>query len=176
MGAVCSLRDQAFEPLLADGRNQIVELAVQRWRITNRLRKARQHLGPQHFAALRQRLRAEVSSFEDQQIEGVVENPVSRTVVLQRVERWPAGLIESDQLTVDDGLVAQRCQSHNDEWKACCEVLVIAGPKLNRSAGLDRNRPVAVELQFVFPLRSLRQRAAGEAQHRFDEKKRRSSK
>jgi hypothetical protein len=69
-----------------------------------------------------------------------------RRIVLQRVKRRPAGLIESNQFAVDYRLARQLRQRHNDEGKACAEVLVIARPELNSAARLDGNRPVTVEL------------------------------
>ena len=91
-------------------------------------------------------------------------------VVLQRVERRPAVVVEGDELAVDHRLVRQLREALDDGGIPEAEVVVVAGAQMNPAAGLERDGAIAVELQLIFPARRLvRQRIRTEEQHRFYE-------
>ena len=79
------------------------------------------------------------------------------------------GLVGGDNLAVDDGLVRQGEQRRCDRGIAAGKVLVVARAQIGLAARLEANRAVAVELEFIEPLRSFGQSAYGLQEHRLDE-------
>ena len=54
-------------------------------------------------------------------------------------------------------------------WKSSCEIILVPRHPPHAARALDSERPVAIEFDFVFPIRTLRQLRDSKALHRFDE-------
>ena len=80
-----------------------------------------------------------------------------------------ATAIDSDYLPVDHRLIRQRLERADQLREAPREILSIARRQMDPIAGLERDRPIAVELQFVFLFRSRRHFGYGETRHRLNE-------
>src|SRR5713226_2680122 len=80
-----------------------------------------------------------------------------------------ATAIESDYLPVDHRLISKRLERANQLREALREILSIARRQMDAIAGLECDRPIAVELQFVFPFRSGRHFGYGDTRHRLNE-------
>src|SRR5216683_2450231 len=63
----------------------------------------------------------------------------------------------------------QRLERADQLREALREILSIARRQMDAIAGLECDRPIAVELQFVFPFRSRRHFGYGETRHRLNE-------
>lgn len=80
-----------------------------------------------------------------------------------------ATAIESDYLPVDHSLIRQRLERADQLRETLREILSIARRQMDAIAGLEGDRPIAVELQFLFPFRSRRHFGYGETRHRLNE-------
>ena len=85
----------------------------------------------------------------------------------------PPGFVQRDYLAVDQGLVRQRREGFHDGRIMVVEIFVVPRPDLHLAAGLERDGPVAVELQLVGPVRTLcqalgRSRSMGEMKRALD--------
>src|SRR5229473_2778335 len=70
---------------------------------------------------------------------------------------------------IDHRLIRQRLERANQLREALREILSIARRQMDAIAGLECDRPIAVELQFVFPFRSGRHFGYGDTRHRLNE-------
>src|SRR5215471_15057655 len=78
-------------------------------------------------------------------------------------------VIESDYLPVDNRLVSEWLERADQRKEALREILPIARPQMDPASRLECNRPIAVELQLVFPIGSGREIGYSQARHRLDE-------
>jgi hypothetical protein len=88
--------------------------------------------------------------------------------VLQQAENRLTASVERHHLSVDYSFIRQLLQCCHNAGIAFSEVLVVAGPEPDLSAGLDRQRPIAVELDLVPPAVALGQLIGAQQEHRFD--------
>jgi hypothetical protein len=101
------------------------------------------------------RLAGHVSARQDQYVERI-ELHIGGTVLQQAENRLTAS-VERHHLSVDYSFIRQLLQCCHNAGIAFSEVLVVAGPEPDLSAALDRQRPIAVELDLVLPAVALGQ-------------------
>jgi hypothetical protein len=128
------------------------------------------HAGAEQFAAIVERTVAQVFSGEVQKVEGVkLKRRGGVIVVLQDVEGGSAGFVEGHNLAINDAVVRQLRESVCYRRKPGREVIPIAGHEPKAPSAFYAKRPVAVELDLVFPDPPFRQLRYGQALHRPDE-------
>ena len=66
-------------------------------------------------------------------------------------------MVQGDDLPVDHRLIGQCAERRHDAWVFGVEILVVAGPQKDLAVCLDGQRSVAIKLNFVCPVRTLRQ-------------------
>jgi hypothetical protein len=86
--------------------------------------------------------------------------------VLQQAENRLTASVERHHLSVDYSFIRQLLQCCHNAGIAFSEVLVVAGPEPDLSAGLDRQRPIAVELDLVPLAVALGQLVGPQQEHR----------
>jgi hypothetical protein len=108
--------------------NQSRKSRVERRRIPDRFSQTRQHLLLQELPPYRQWLAPEVLAAEHHEVEHVVhDRRWRRAVVLKRIERRTALLVERHQLTVNHCVVGKPFQRLHNCGVPGVEVVVIAG-------------------------------------------------
>ena len=113
---------------------------------------------------------AQVFSGEMQKVEGVeLKRRGGVIVVLQDVEGGSAGFVQRHNLAVNDAVVRQLRERICYGRKPGREIIAIAGHEPNAASALYAERPISVELDLVFPIRSFGQLRYGQALHRLDE-------
>ena len=141
------------KPLLLNRLHQHGESGIERTRIPDRLRQLRQDLLFEELAPFLEWLAHHVAAGEHHDVEHVVDDwSGRRTVVLEGVERGTAVIVERDDLAVDDRVVRHLRESLHDARISPAKVVVVTRPQMDDSVALERNRPIAVELQLVQPL------------------------
>src|SRR5215472_1312544 len=109
-------------------------------------------------------------SLMDEKVEHKVVNAGrGATVVLQEIKVGLSGIIESDNLTIDDTVVWQIAESFDDIEILSVEGLLAPRKQIDTIARLDRDGAVAVELDLVNPLRPVTEFSYRLALHWFDE-------
>jgi hypothetical protein len=106
----------------------------------------------------------------DEKVEYKVVNAGSgAAVVLQEIKVGLSGIIESDNLTIDDTAVWQIAESFEDIGILSVEGLPAPRKQIDTIARLDRDGAVAVELDLVNPVRPVPEFSYRLALHWFDE-------
>lgn len=91
-------------------------------------------------------------SRKHEHIEHVVQNGrIYRFVILQQIERGPAGVVQGNNLSIDDSFVRKGSKGSSDGRIFAVEILVVSRPKLNAAARFESNCPVPVQFEFVGP-------------------------
>jgi hypothetical protein len=73
-------------------------------------------------------------------------------------------IIERDHLAIDNRLVRQFRQALHDVGISAAEVIVVPGAEVDSTSSLERDCPVAVKFQLVFPPRAIVREAVGPQQ------------
>jgi hypothetical protein len=77
--------------------------------------------------------------------------------------------VQRYNFAIYDGLLRKLCKRLRENWKSICQVILVPRHQPHAATALDSQRPVAIEFDFVFPIRTLRQLRYRKALHRFDE-------
>ena len=167
--AVLPFRHQSFEPLRLYGLDQVCKAGLKSRRVTDRFGQLRQHFLLQQIAPLGQRLGHYVLAGKHHDVEDVIDEVSLRgAVVLQRVERRLSRFVDRDDFAVDGRVVRKRGQRLRYRWVPQSEVIVVAGAEGELSTRFEGKGTVAVQLNFVAPLRTFRQHLRGKQQHGLD--------
>jgi hypothetical protein len=110
------------------------------------------------------------SSCESQDVESVkLKWRASAAVVLEYIKGWATGFVERYKFAIYARLVRKLRERLCQNWKSSCEIILVPRHQPHAASALDS---VAIELDFVFPIRTLRQLRNRKALHRFDESSR----
>src|SRR5690606_9423914 len=101
-----ALGDQSLEAVRLHRLDERRKISIERRRVPDRFSQPRQDLLLEKLTPFLERFASEVLATQHYEIEQVVhDRRRRRAVVLKRVERRTALLVERDQLTVDHGVV-----------------------------------------------------------------------
>ena len=91
-------------------------------------RQFRHHLRAQQLATLIEPLCSQILSLPHQHVESVESNGIGiRRKILQAAERRTAGLVDGNDLTINDRFVWQTCERFSEGMEAAVEPFSIAG-------------------------------------------------
>ena len=156
--------------LLPDRSDDFCGRGVQGFRKENLALHPGHHFGAEKFAAVVEWTVAQTFPDQMQEVESVeLKRRVGVIVVLQDVEGGSAGFVEGHNLAVNDAVVRQLRERVCYGRKPGREIIPLARHEPNAPSALYAERPVAVEFDFVFPIRPFRQLRDSQALHRLDE-------
>src|SRR5215472_17494408 len=168
--AVGALRHEPFQPLRLHRGKQVFNAGLELQGKTDRLRQPWQDVLLKQCAAPGAGLTHHVASGQDEHVEHVIDEFRSRRcVILEEIERRPPLSIERHHFSVQDRFIGQRLQRRGDGRITRVELVAVPRPQLQLAVALDGERPVAIQLDLIHPLRSLRQPLLPEQQHGLDE-------
>jgi hypothetical protein len=94
-----------------------------------------------------------VVSFVNERVEYEVANTTGLTLeVLQEIELWSPGIIQSNDLAIDDGSGWNLAQRFNDVWELMVQRPAVAGVKLDGCPGPHRESAIPVEFDLISQL------------------------
>jgi hypothetical protein len=121
-----------------------------------RLAELGEDLIAKDLAPANQRLRHYISSVKDQDIENVIDQRrTSGAIILEQVEGRATTVVQSDDFTVDHGLIGHRGKSCHDGRIATIEIVVVSRSELHATARFDCQSSVPVQLQLIALVRTL---------------------
>jgi hypothetical protein len=164
------LRDETFEALCFRGSDEIGQVRLQFDGIPNGTAQLRQDALFQQRPSPGEGLAHDIVARQHEDVENVKENRgLRRAVILEEVERRFAGFVEGDHLAVDYGFIRQAGKGFDDRRIALAEIVVVARAQRDTAGAFDRERTIAVELDFIKPVGALGQSLPSLQEHGLDE-------
>src|SRR5690242_12398407 len=94
----------------------------------------------EQVSSLLQRLGHQITSRQHEHIEHVVQNRRTyRFVILQQIERGPAGVVQGNNLSIDNSFVRKGAKGSSNGRIFTVEVFVVSRPKMDVPARLETN-------------------------------------
>ena len=119
---------------------------------------------------IRQWQMRKIAAFMNQKIEHEIADGRSGTArMLEQIELGPSFIVERDYFTIHDCVLRKLSESGGYSGELPVEGFLAAREQTRGAICLDGNRSIAVELDFVDPLRAFGQLRYGQALHRLDE-------